>query len=226
MTRTAPVPGLRDALTASDASTRLRAALAAGSTPAPAQVDVLVERCAVEPDFSVRDMLTWALTRHDTSAVVERVLPELASDVAQARAQALHTLSKIGRPDTWTAITPALLRDDDAEVARAAWRTAAGLVPAGEEAALAGALVTQLGRGDRDVQLSLSRALVALGDDATAAVEDATTHPDPGVRAHALATAHLVDDPGAGFDGAIADARRVVALRDAPAVRDWTDADR
>lgn len=222
----APAPGLQDALSAPDASTRLRAALAAGSTPIPAQVDVLVERCAVEPDFYVRDMLTWALTRHDTSAVVERVLPELASDVPQARAQALHTLSKIGRPDTWAAITPALLRDDDDEVARTAWRTAAGLVPAGEEAALASALVTHLGRGGRDVQLSLSRVLVELGDAATAAVEAAASHPDPDVRAHALATARLIDDPGAGFDGAIADARRVVALRAAPVVRDWVDADR
>lgn len=206
------------ALAAPTSSVRLRAALAAGSDPAPEQVDALVRRCAVEPDFFVRDMLTWALTRHDTPAVVARLLPELGSDVAQARAQALHTLSKIGRPGTWSAITPALLQDGDDDVARAAWRTAADLVPAGEEAALAVTLATQLGRGDRHVRLSLSRALVALGDAAVPVVERATTHPDPGVRAHATATARLLADPDAGFDDAVDEARRVVALRNAPVV--------
>ena len=39
-------------------STRLRAALAAGTDPHPDQIDVLVRRCALEPDFYVRDMLT------------------------------------------------------------------------------------------------------------------------------------------------------------------------
>ncbi|CAM5482610.1 HEAT repeat protein OS=Streptomyces griseomycini OX=66895 GN=FHS37_003749 PE=4 SV=1 [Streptomyces griseomycini] len=38
---------------------RLRTALAAGAAPDPRFVDELVERCAVEPDFHVRDMLTW-----------------------------------------------------------------------------------------------------------------------------------------------------------------------
>lgn len=213
-----PAARLRDALTAAGASARLRAALAAGTTPAPDQVDVLVARCAVEPDFSVRDMLTWALTRHDEAQVVARLLPELASDVAQARAQALHTLSKVGRPDTWSVITAAHLQDADDEVARTAWRTAAGLVPAGQEAALAAVLATQLGRGDQHVQRSLSRALVMLGDAAAGVVERARTHPDPGVRAHALATGTLLTDPDAGFDGVIDEARRVVALRDAPVV--------
>ncbi|KPC71415.1 hypothetical protein ADL27_52945, partial [Streptomyces sp. NRRL F-6602] len=40
------------------ASVRLRAALAIGSAPRPDFVGALVERCAVEPEFSVRDMLT------------------------------------------------------------------------------------------------------------------------------------------------------------------------
>ncbi|WP_200940529.1 HEAT repeat domain-containing protein [Cellulomonas sp. Leaf334] len=209
---------LRSALSAQAPSTRLQAALAAGSAPAVEDVEVLVERCAIEPDFYVRDMLTWALVRNDTATVVERLLPELGSDVAQARAQALHTLSKIGDPDTWPAITPALLLDDDDEVARTAWRTAAGLVPVGAEAALAETLSTQLDRGGREVQLSLSRALVALGEGAAAVVERATSDPDPGVSAHAVATVRLMEDPDEGFDAAIFEARRVVALRAAPDV--------
>lgn len=225
MTRTSmgePASRLRDALGAPAASARLQAALTAGSTPDPEYVEVLIERCATEPDFFVRDMLTWALTRHDTSTVIERLLPELGSDVAQARAQALHTLSKIRDPGTWPAVTPALLQDQDEQVARTAWRTAAGLVPDGRHAArLAETLSTQLNRGDRDLQLSLSRAfvaLVALGDEAVAVIERAKTASDVGVRAHATATERLMRDPELGFDDAIAEARRAVALRESPIV--------
>lgn len=153
---------LRAALEAPASSARLQAALTAGSTPAPAYIDVLVERCAIEPDFYVRDMLTWALIRNDTTAVAERLRPELTSDIAQARAQALHTLSKIGEPTTWPLITLDHLRDEDDAVARTAWRAAARLVPAGEAVDLAEVLVTQFNRGDRETQLSLSRAFIAL----------------------------------------------------------------
>ncbi|MGW2111299.1 hypothetical protein ACWCPL_32765, partial [Streptomyces sp. NPDC001948] len=53
----------------SSSSVRLRAALAVGTAPDPRYVDTLVERCAIEPEFFVRDMLTWALTRHPGQAV-------------------------------------------------------------------------------------------------------------------------------------------------------------
>ncbi len=105
-----------------DASVRLRAALAAGTTPDPQLIDKLVERCAVEPDFSVREMLTWALTRHPAALTVPGLVAELRSETAQARSQALHTLSKIGDRRAWPAITRALLTDTDDEVARSAWR--------------------------------------------------------------------------------------------------------
>jgi HEAT repeat protein len=193
-------------------SVRLRAALAIGTAPDPRWLAPLVERCAVEPEFLVRDMLTWALTRHPASATLTALLPELGSDRAQARSQALHTLSKIGDPRAWPAITRALLCDADDEVARSAWRTAAALVPDGEEAALAEVLVSQLGRGERETQLSLSRALVALGDVAQPALRAAATAPDPGVRAHALATERLLREPDTGFEYAIEEAKRVVAL--------------
>src|SRR6185369_1466843 len=152
---------LISALAADDESVRLKAALAAGSSPDPSVLDVLVERCAVEPDFYVRDMLTWALTRLPSEITVPRLITELRSERAQARSQALHTLSKIRDSRAWPAITQSLLRDSDDEVARSAWRAAVILVPDGQEKDLAEELATQLGRrGDRDVQLSLSRALV------------------------------------------------------------------
>ncbi|MFK3728924.1 HEAT repeat domain-containing protein [Streptomyces sp. NPDC088090] len=197
-------------------SMRLKAALAVGTTPDARFVEPLVERCAVEPEFFVRDMLTWALTRHPEKLTLPRVLPELRSERPQARSQALHTLSKIGDRRAWPAITHAHLTDPDDEVARAAWRTAVLLVPDGEEPALAAALATQLGRGERATQLSLSRALTGLGDAVLPALDAAAGHRDPGVRAHALATRRILDDPDTGFEHAIEEAKRVVALDGAP----------
>ncbi|CAM5741854.1 HEAT repeat domain-containing protein [Streptomyces afghaniensis] len=196
----------------SNSSVRLRAALAVGTDPDPRFIGKLIERCAVEPEFFVRDMLTWALTRHPASTTVPELLGELRSERAQARSQALHTLSKIGDRQAWPAITRALLTDTEDEVARSAWRAAVVLVPEGEEPELAGVLATQLGRGERATRLSLSRALIALGEVITPALRDAMTDPDPRVRAHALATERLLRDPDAGFESAIEEAKRVVAL--------------
>jgi HEAT repeat protein len=210
-TRTDTVRGLQG-LEDGSSSVRLRAALAVGTTPDPRFIGKLIERCAIEPEFYVREMLTWALTRHPASMTVPALVGELRSERAQARSQALHTLSKIGDRQAWPAITRALLTDADDEVARSAWRAAVVLVPDGEQAGLAGVLVTQLGRGERETRLSLSRALIALGEGAVPALRAAMTDPDPRVRAHAIATERLSRDPEAGFGFAIEEAKRVVAL--------------
>lgn len=188
-----------------DAKIRLRTAMDMGTTPNPSDVDALIERCAVEEDFQVREVLTWALTRHPATTTVPRLMDELEKE-PQARSQALHTLSKIGDRTAWPAITGNLLTDPDDEVARSAWRAATVLVPEDDKAELTAVLLTQLARGPRDTRLSLSRALVALDAD----LEGASTHPDPEVRAHAHATEQLRRDPESGF--AIEEARRVVAL--------------
>jgi HEAT repeat protein len=200
--------GLED----SRSSVRLRAALAVGTTPDPRFIDRLIERCAIEPEFHVREMLTWALTRHSASMTVPALLDEIRSERAQARSQALHTLSKIGDRQAWPAITRALLADADDEVARSAWRAAVVLVPEGEEPELAAVLSTQLGHGERETRLSLSRALIALGEVILPTLRAAMTDPDPRVRSHAIATERLLRDPDAGFEFAIEEAKRVVAL--------------
>ncbi|WP_320066857.1 HEAT repeat domain-containing protein [Micromonospora sp. RTGN7] len=210
--RSSPDTRLIDALSAGNSSTRLQAALAVGTYPDPGLVDVLMARCAIEPDFFVRDMLTWALTRLPSEITVPRLRAELRSERAQARSQALHTLSKIGDGNAWPAITRSLLHDADDEVARSAWRAAVVLVPAGEQEGLAADLAAQLGRGDRNVQLSLSQALVALGDVIEPALQSGLASIDPTVRAHARATELLLRDPDAGFDSAVNEARRIVAL--------------
>lgn len=201
------------ALTAENASTRLKAALTIGSHPEPGLVDTLIERCAIEPDFYVRDMLTWALTRFPRELTVPRLVAELHSAHAQARSQALHTLSKIKDAGTWPAISRSLLRDPDDEVARSAWRAAVVLVPDGQKQDLAQELATQLGRGNREVQLSLSRALIALGEEVIEPVlRKAMASATPGVHAHASATERLLHDPNASFELAVNDAKRLFLL--------------
>ncbi|MEO5874753.1 MAG: HEAT repeat domain-containing protein [Streptosporangiaceae bacterium] len=200
--------GLED----SRSSVRLRAAMAAGTTPDPRFLGKLIQRCAIEPEFFVRDMLTWALIRHPSPMLIPKLSDELRSDHAQARSQALHTLSKKGDRQAWPAITQALLTDPDDEVARSAWRAAVVLVPEGDEPDLARALATQLGRGERDTQLSLSRALIALGEATIPTLRTAMTDPDPRVRQHAATTEQLLRDPDAGFEYAIEAAKRITAL--------------
>ena len=204
---------LTAALAAGAESTRLKAALTAGSNPDPGLLDILVARCVIEPNFYVRDMLTWALTRLPSHITVPRLLAELHSEHAQARSQALHTLSKIKDASAWPAIVRSLLHDSNDEVARSAWRAAVALVPAGQEKDLAKEFAAQLGRGDRDMQLSLSRALVALGEDVVGPVlHTAMASEDPRIHAHASATERLLRDPDAGSDHAIHNAKRIVAL--------------
>lgn len=199
-------------LASGDPSVRLRAALEVGTNPAPQCVEPLVARCAQEPEFSVREMLTWALTRHSPAVTVPQLTEEVRSGGAQARSQALHTLSKIGDRRAWPALTTAVLTDTDDEVARSAWRAAVVLVPEAEVPALARVLVTQLGRGERGTRLSLSRALVALGEVAMTRVRAATADTQPPVREHAIATERLFRDPDAGFEFAVEEAKRIMAL--------------
>jgi hypothetical protein len=191
----------------------LRAALGAGVVVGDVgMIEALVGRCGVETDFFVRDMLTWALTQQPAEVVVPRLVVELGSQVAQARSQALHTLSKIGDKSVWPAITTELLRDADDEVARSAWRAAVILVPDDEKDELAAELASQLGRGDRQVQLSLSQALVALGEVIEPALRSELVSERPEVWAHAKATERLLRDPEAGFELALDEAKRAVAL--------------
>ncbi|MGV9316341.1 HEAT repeat domain-containing protein [Streptomyces sp. NPDC003691] len=193
-------------------SVRLRTVMAVGTNPDVRFVEQLVGRCATEPDFSVREALTWALTRHPASVTVPLLVGELDAEPAQARSQALHTLSKIGDPRAWPAIGETHLTDGDDEVARSAWRAAAILVPEGEEPALAAVLATQLGRGGHTVRLSLSRALIALGEAAVPVLHGVARNTEDGVREHAIATERLMRDPEAGFAFAVEEAKRVVAL--------------
>ena len=93
---TDPQKQLVPALSAPNPQQRLQAGLDIGIRADRRDLDALVRRCAVEPDFFVRDMLTWALTRLPADETVPRLVAALDSAVPQELAQALHTLSKIG----------------------------------------------------------------------------------------------------------------------------------
>ena len=195
------------ALSAESSSIRLQAALAIGTGANADYTELLIERCAIEPDFFVRDMLSWALTRLPPEIVLPLLRRELCSGCNPARSQALHTLSKIGEKSAWFWITREMLGDPDDGIARTAWRSAVVLVPEGEKASLAEELTCQLGRGDRSVQLSMSRALIDLGEFADPVLEKAAQSLDPKVAAHARATELLRQDPERGFEEAISEAR-------------------
>lgn len=172
-------------LASSDQSMRLKAALAAGTYPAPEFIEILISQCAHETDFFVRDTLSWALMRHNQEAVVEKLIPELNSPIAQSRSQAIHTFSKIGDKKYYPLITDGLLFDVEDSVASTAWRAASVLVPDSEKPALVEKLITQLGRGDSDLQFALTRFLCAIGEAIVEPLKEATTSPREDIRVQA-----------------------------------------
>lgn len=158
------MPTLKSLLDSPDQSVRLKAALAAGTYPEPEFIEILITQCAIEPDFFVRDTLSWALMRNDIPQVVQRLETELKSANTQAKSQAIHTLSKIGDKNNYSLITEEMLFDADDFVAATAWRAASVLVPDNQKSDLVKKLVTQLGRGDSDTQFALTRFLCAIGE--------------------------------------------------------------
>lgn len=176
---------LQTLLASSDQSVRLKAALSAGTFPDLKYIDLLVTQCAHEPDFFVRDTLSWALMRHEKLEVVERLKPELNSGITQARSQALHTLTKIGDKNFYSLITRDHLLDANDKVAITAWRSATSLAPENEKESLAQILVTQLGRGDSDMQFDLTRFLCSLGDCIVEPLSEAAKSGNEVIRIHA-----------------------------------------
>ena len=179
---------LQEYFNSPDQSIRLKAALAAGTYPESDYIPVLIHQCAVEPDFFVRDTLSWALMRHDRETVVSSLIPELKSPIPQARSQALHTLSKIGEKANYSLITKEHLLDEDDSVASTAWRTASVLVSEDKKSELVELLVTQLGRGDGDTQFGLTRFLCTIGEPIVKPLEEAAKSEDESVRLHAEIT--------------------------------------
>lgn len=176
---------LESMLASGDQSVRLKAALAAGTYPQSDFVEVLISQCRHEPDFFVRDTLSWALMRQNREAVMERLIPELTSPIAQARSQAVHTLSKIGDKANYSLISQDLLLDQEDTVATTAWRAASVLVPDDQKDTLVKVLITQLGRGDSDTQFGLTRFLCDIGPKIVEPLSKAAESSNEEIRTHA-----------------------------------------
>lgn len=186
---------LQSLLASPDQSVRLNAVMTAGTYPDPEFIDVLIAQCGHETDFFVRDTLSWALMRQDITRVAERLEVELRSENPKSRAQALHTFSKIGDKRYYPLITKDHLLDSDDTVAMVAWRAASGLVSEDGIDELSRTLFTQLGRGNFEVQLGLSRALCRLGKVIIPALIVATRSSDDAIKHHAQFTARLFKKP-------------------------------
>lgn len=186
---------LQSLLASPDQSVRLNAVMTAGTYPDPEYIDVLIAQCGHETDFFVRDALSWALMRQNISEVTKRLEVELKSENPKSRAQALHTFSKIGDKRYYSLITKEHLLDSNDTVAMVAWRTASGLVSDNEIEELSHILFTQLGRGNYEVQLGLSRALCRLGKVIIPSLVMATRSPDAAKKLHAQFTARLYKKP-------------------------------
>ena len=154
-----------------------------------------MHRSAIEPDFYVREMIVWALMRHDSALVVQRLIPELKSEIPQARSQALHTFTKLDDNSLYQHISKDLLFDATDFVAMTAWRAASRLVPQGEELELGNILIHQLGRGTFDVQHALSRAFCAIGESILGLLEQSSKGKEKRVRDHANFTIAILKDP-------------------------------
>lgn len=151
---------------------RIRAAL--GAPPAP--VRDLVEQLTDDPEPGVREVVTWALSRHGSSAV-EPLLKRLDDPDPVVRGDVARALGKVGDPLAVPALV-ARLGDPEAAVRSAAVR-ALGSIGRLEAAAPLAALLAD---PDPLVRANSVDSLVALGPDAVAAVIGALRDAGPGAR--------------------------------------------
>jgi HEAT repeat protein len=173
-----------------DKNTRANAAVELGKLGDSRAADLLVEALATEPDFFVREYLTWSIVRM-AEAATPLLIRTLNDARPQARHGAAHTLSKIADPRATGALIATLQDGEPAIVSKAAF--ALGAIGAVESVS---ALVNLLGGEDRELQSTLVSVLERFGARALPAVIDALTHADARVRAHAAEVLGVIADPG------------------------------
>lgn len=167
---------------------RQRAALAMGPHITAEHAPRLAAQLWTEPDFFVRESLTWLLAR----------VPEASQPLALAalddarplvRHDAVHLLGKIGD----AAAVPAVLRltaDADDDVAAKARFV---LTRLGDPSAIP-ALVAYLGRGGEERRTELTRDLATFGEAAEPALHAVLEHGDEAAREHARWVLDVIDE--------------------------------
>ncbi|MDO5740316.1 MAG: HEAT repeat domain-containing protein [Ornithinimicrobium sp.] len=178
------------AVTHPDPDVRQEAAMRLGTLADATVAGELVQRLVDEPDFFVRETLTWVIV-----AQQEATVPHLVEALAgqhPSRAQVLHALSKIGDPGLVEHIVPLAGDPDPAVTAKAWW--ALGRIALGETAPV---LMAHLGTGDPEQRQALTSALEQFGAPAVPALAAHLSDPSPAVRRHAAEALSAIGDPGA-----------------------------
>ncbi|PPF09620.1 hypothetical protein C5C56_16995 [Rathayibacter sp. AY1D1] len=177
-----------------DRDVRLRAAMTLGELAEPATAEPLAAHLWEEPDFFVRDVLTWSLGRLGSAAVP--VAREALGREPRVRTQALHVLSKILDPATLDDIAPLAADSEPAVAAKA--RFALGRL--GDARALP-VLLGLLGDDDAEAQNVLTDVLASFGAAAVPGLEQALREGSAPVRRHAAAAlGYLGDDARPAVD--------------------------
>jgi len=188
---TAPT-ALVAALADPDRDVRQEAALALGERADAATLDAVLEQLWAEPDFFVRETLTWAVARVGAPAI-PGVRQALAADrSSEVRTQALHVLSKIADPSTVDDLVPLIDDADEAVAAKARW----ALARIGDERAVP-FVAAHLGAADAEARNALTDVLAAFGSAAVPALVAGLLDERPVVRAQAAEALGRIGSPDA-----------------------------
>lgn len=136
-----------------DRNVRSHAALTLGRQPDVDAMPALLDALSTDPDFFVREDITWALLRLGEAAV-DPLMDLLQSDSADARHHAAHTLGKIGARRAVDALIGVLNDPHPMVMMKAAFTL--GQI---RDTKAIPALVALLGHEDREVQTSVTRAM-------------------------------------------------------------------
>jgi HEAT repeat protein len=140
-----------------DRDVRSRAAISLGNLGDANTLDALLEAICAEPDFFVREDLTWALVRMGEVAI-QPLIDLLQADSPSTRHQAAHVLGKIGDVRATEALINALQDSNPEVVSKAAFT----LGQFGDVRAIP-ALVNILNHESREVQETLVSVLENFG---------------------------------------------------------------
>lgn len=186
-------PALEEALRAAfsaDPRVRQEAALRLGTLADASLAPQLVTLLVAEPDFYVRETLTWAVVNH-AEAALPHLLDALEGE-EPSRVQVLHALSKIRDPAAVSRVLPLADDPDDAVAAKAWWALGRTGTPEAVPA-----LLRHVGDPDEARRRELTRALEQLGEPAVVGLAELLRHDDPLVRRHAAEALSAIGDPAA-----------------------------
>lgn len=145
-----------------DKNIRSQAALNIGKRDDVSEVDALIQALITEPDFYVREDITWALVRFKHLSL-QPLIDLLDDENPSTRHHVTHVLSKIGGHEVVAPLIHALHDADGKVISKAAF----GLAQIGDERAIP-ELLNLLGHPQRDVETMLMDVLERFG---TAAVQ-------------------------------------------------------